>query len=118
MIAIQVAQATLPAQAVVPAQVHACFQQPLAQGTVEGQRAIVIEQAAHPHTAPCGLLQRCDDRFGAGASLDQIQFEVDLELGARDRLKHAREEFGAVDQQFELVAIPPGEDRPRHVSGR
>ena len=57
-------------------------------------------------------------RVGAGAGLDIIHFLVDLELGAHDRREHARKELGAVDQQFELVAIPPGEDRPRHISGR
>ncbi|MNM66095.1 hypothetical protein D3C81_775620 [compost metagenome] len=118
MVAVQVAHTPSPAQAVVPAQVHASLQQAFAQGAGERQGAVVVEQAAHPHAAPGGLLQRIDHRLGAGTGFYQVQFQVDLELGTGDRQEHPWKELGAVDQQFELVAIPPGEDRPRHVSGR
>jgi len=118
MVAIQVAKSPLPAQAVVAAQVHPGFHQALAQRCGKGQRAVVIEQATHAYATQSHLLQRLYHSLGTCTRLDQIQFEVDLELGAHDRLEHARKELGAVDQQFELIATPPWEDRPRHVSGR
>ena len=49
-------------------------------GRGEGQRAVVIKQAAHLHAAPGGLLQHSDHCLGARAGLDQIQLQIDLAL--------------------------------------
>ncbi|MNJ71082.1 hypothetical protein D3C77_675860 [compost metagenome] len=98
MIAIQVAKATTPAQAVVPAQLHTRSQQALAQAQGEGQRTIIIEQATHLHAALGGLHQGLDHGFGASAGFDQVQFQVHLILGAHDCGEHAREKLRTVDQ--------------------
>ncbi|MNH25286.1 hypothetical protein D3C79_852720 [compost metagenome] len=98
MIPIQVAQATAPAQAVVPAQFDPGGKQTLAQAQGEGQRAIIVEQTAYLH-APFGSLhQGLDHGLGAGARLHQVQFQIHLMLGTPDRGEHTREKSGAVDQ--------------------
>ena len=85
---------------------------------IEGKRqaAVIVEQAAHAHTALGRQHQRLHDGFGTGAGLDQIQLKFDLLLRASNLLKHAREELRAVDQQLEPVAVTPREHRAAHVS--
>ncbi|MNJ35208.1 hypothetical protein D3C77_299380 [compost metagenome] len=98
VVTVQVAKSPAPAQTVVPAQFDASGDQALAQVQGERQRTVVIEQAAHLHTAPGGLHQRLDHGFGAGAGLHQVQLQVDLLFGPHNGGEHARKKFGAVDQ--------------------
>ncbi|GEM_PF-3516992 len=118
VVAVQVAHAALPVQAVVPAQVHPSIEQPLAQRRGECQRAVIIEQATHAHATPGRLLQHLDHRLRAGACLDQIQLQIDLGSSFANGMQHPREELRAVDQQFELITVTPGKYRARHVNGQ
>ncbi|MNU90549.1 hypothetical protein D3C71_804190 [compost metagenome] len=116
VVAVEVADPAPPAQTIVETQLHPGGHQPLAQGQGEGEAAVIIEQAAHPHTALGGLHQGLDHGFGAGARLHQIQLQFNLFFGAGNRYQHAREKLRTVDQQFEVVAFTPRKNRSGHVS--
>ncbi|MNM76833.1 hypothetical protein D3C81_886670 [compost metagenome] len=116
MIAVEVADPTSPAQAIVKTQLHASGHQPLTQGQGESEAAVIIEQAAHPYTALGGLHQCLDHGFGAGARLHQIQFQLNLLFSPGNRHQHARKKLRTVDQQFEVVAFTPRKNRSGHVS--
>ncbi|MNX93581.1 hypothetical protein D3C86_1257690 [compost metagenome] len=116
MIAVEVADPAPPTQPVVETQFHPGSHQPLTQGQGKSEAAVIIEQAAYPHTALGGLHQGLDHGFGAGARLHQIQLQFNLFFGAGNRYQHAREKLRTVDQQFEVVAFTPWKNRSGHVS--
>ncbi len=116
MIAVQVAHAAPPAQAVIETQLDPGLGQLPAQPQGKGQAAIVIEQTTHPHPALGRLDQRLDHGFGALAGFHQVKLQLDLAFGAGDRHQHPRKEIRAVDQQLEGIVAAPGKDRASHLS--
>ena len=116
VISVEVADPAPPAQAIVETQLDPGLGQALTQRQCESETAVIIEQAPDAHSALGRRDQRLDDGFGAGAGLDQVQLQFDLLCSSSDMLEHARKELRAVDQQFETVAVTPGEHRTAHVS--
>ncbi len=116
VIAVQVAQAATPAQAIIETQFDTGLDQPSTQPQSKSQAAKVIKQAAHPHSTLGRLDQRLDHGLGALAGLHQIQLKLDLTVGPGNRHQHARKEIRTVDQQLEGIVAAPGKDRAGHVS--